>query len=253
MVKLIEQNFSNFYLEMAQIKGCAYNLGAKYNWVKSIDEKWPSGIFDIRLKKNGSDEDIQELVMKMKSGLLPRTIMTGPSTMPNDFDAYFGQYGLTKMYEASGMALHLTDLRPEQLIPDLQISVVNEEMLQSWCKIVYSELFRRSDGAIEDFYQLIQLAIEKEKIQCFAAKYQGKIVATSCLYAHEGVAGIYFVATLQEYRGRGIGRQITIAPLLFAKEQGYKIATLQASPLGVGVYGRIGFKEYCRLGRYQFR
>ncbi len=62
-----------------------------------------------------------------------------------------------------------------------------------------------------------------------------------------GVAGIYNVATVEEARGKGIGAAMTYAPLLEARELGYKIAVLQSSSMGYGVYKKLGFEEYCRL------
>jgi len=64
------------------------------------------------------------------------------------------------------------------------------------------------------------------------------------------VAGIYCVAVCSEYRNRGIGKAITMAPLLQAKKKGYEISILTSSELGFNVYSRIGFKECCKYGQY---
>ena len=43
---------------------------------------------------------------------------------------------------------------------------------------------------------------------------------------------------------------MTLAPLLEARAMGYRIGVLHASEMGLGVYRRLGFQEYCRLGGY---
>ncbi|PKM48912.1 MAG: hypothetical protein CVV02_18295 [Firmicutes bacterium HGW-Firmicutes-7] len=252
---LIEQNYSDFYVEMAKLNGCEHSIGNSYNWVRGDEGNWPSGIFDINLQVDSSNYMIKNIVMRMKEGLLPNTIMTGPSTMPKDYDTYFYEYGLKRKYEATGMAIDILNINSEYLssINDIKVSVLeDEEFLFNWCKIVCIELFGKSEiKAIEDFYDLIKLTFSNDNFKCFVAKYKGEIIATSFLYVNKDIAGIYFVATDKAHQNRGIGKLITMAPLIFAKERGYRLAILQASPLGEIIYKKIGFKEYCRLGRYQ--
>ena len=85
----------------------------------------------------------------------------------------------------------------------------------------------------------------------YVATLDGRPVATSQLFVGAGVAGIYNVTCLPEARGQGIGRAITLAPLLEARRQGYATSILQASDLGYPVYRRLGFRDYGRLNAYQ--
>jgi hypothetical protein len=43
---------------------------------------------------------------------------------------------------------------------------------------------------------------------------------------------------------------MTLAAMRKAADLGCRVAVLRASQMGVGVYRRIGFKEYCKLGLY---
>ena len=84
----------------------------------------------------------------------------------------------------------------------------------------------------------------------YLGRQDGRAVSTSLLVAAGGVAGIYNVATLAEYRGRGIGAALTVAPLIEARDMGYRVGALQSSDMGYGVYQRLGFREYCRLRQF---
>jgi len=68
----------------------------------------------------------------------------------------------------------------------------------------------------------------------------------------DGVAGIYNVATLPEARGKRIGSMITAAPLIDARERGYRISILHSTKMGYNVYRRLGYQEICRLIRYEW-
>ena len=89
-----------------------------------------------------------------------------------------------------------------------------------------------------------------ERLIGFGAFVDGKMVASWAAFLSDKIAGIYWVATLPEYRKKGIGLQVTLAPLLHAREKGCALAVLQATTAGESVYKKLGFREHCRLGRY---
>ncbi len=70
------------------------------------------------------------------------------------------------------------------------------------------------------------------------------------VFYSSGVAGIYNVAVLPEYRNRGIGTAITMAALIQAKKKGYEISTIVSSDMGFKVYSKIGYKGCCKYDQY---
>ena len=65
----------------------------------------------------------------------------------------------------------------------------------------------------------------------------------SVVFLGAGVAGVQFVATLQEARGQGIGAAMTLAPLHEVQQMGYQIGILQSSDMGVKLYQQLGFQR----------
>jgi GNAT superfamily N-acetyltransferase len=73
--------------------------------------------------------------------------------------------------------------------------------------------------------------------------------AAMALLSH-GIAGVYFVGTLEAARGKGIGDLVTRAVTNRAFDDGARAVTLQASPMGEAIYARMGYRELYRYTTY---
>jgi hypothetical protein len=76
-------------------------------------------------------------------------------------------------------------------------------------------------------------------------------VATSTLFLGVIAMGVHVVLTVEEARWRAIGAAMILAPLLEAREMGYRVGVLRSSYLGYPVYRRLGFREYCKIRVYE--
>lgn len=87
-------------------------------------------------------------------------------------------------------------------------------------------------------------------VALFVGYVAGEPACTSALVPTTGVAGIYWVATRERFRGRGHGAAVTWQAVYAGREQGCRVASLQASELGRPVYARMGFvhdRDYARF------
>jgi GNAT superfamily N-acetyltransferase len=78
----------------------------------------------------------------------------------------------------------------------------------------------------------------------------GEPVCTSHLLVDGDTAGIYWVATAEQQRGRGFGAVITRSAVDEAARRGCSMVGLQASPLGKPVYERMGFRVVAEYETY---
>jgi GNAT superfamily N-acetyltransferase len=65
--------------------------------------------------------------------------------------------------------------------------------------------------------------------------------------------GVYFVATRERARGRGLATRLTAAALVEARGRGCATSSLQASALGEPIYTALGYASCFRLHMYERR
>jgi GNAT superfamily N-acetyltransferase len=68
-------------------------------------------------------------------------------------------------------------------------------------------------------------------------------VGSAMAFDHDGDCGIYNVGTEDRARRHGVGTAMTARLLLDARDRGCRTATLQSTPIGEGVYARLGFRS----------
>jgi GNAT superfamily N-acetyltransferase len=95
---------------------------------------------------------------------------------------------------------------------------------------------------------------EEVDVRLYQARSDGEPVSILGTIDHEGGdCGIYFVATEEHARGRGLSTRLLQAALAEARERGCVTSSLQASAMGEPVYTKLGYRSYFRLHMYERR
>jgi hypothetical protein len=81
-----------------------------------------------------------------------------------------------------------------------------------------------------------------ENVVAFLALLDGEPVSIAMTMVSHGVAGIYWVGSLEQARGKGLGRAVTVAATNAGFDLGDKVAPLQASPMGKPIYLELGYE-----------
>jgi GNAT superfamily N-acetyltransferase len=69
----------------------------------------------------------------------------------------------------------------------------------------------------------------------------------------DGDAGVFFVATLPEARGRGLASGLLAGAMLEARARGCDLSTLQATKVGEPVYARLGYERFGAIEMWEKR
>jgi GNAT superfamily N-acetyltransferase len=81
-----------------------------------------------------------------------------------------------------------------------------------------------------------------ENVVAFIAYLDGNPVSIAMTIVSHGVAGVYWVGSLEAARGKGLGRVVTAAATNAGLAMGAEVASLQASVMGKPVYLAMGYE-----------
>jgi len=212
-----------------------------------------NGVLEARLDPAKAETIIRDKLRYFQARNKPMMWWTGPVSSPSDLGRLLLRNRFIHAGDQPGMAVDLDTLdqalsRPEGFTTEL---VRNDDHLKDWLTIVRKgfDLPRFAAEALFDYFTGLGFK-ENATRRNYLGRLHGKPVASSTLFLGSGVAGIYYVATLPRARRRGVAAVMTLTPCLEAREMSYKIGILQSSQMAVNIYRRLGFKEYCTLGRY---
>lgn len=251
LVEAIEANQFEFSADLGRSSRAELHEDLDIVWfVTGIPFPTFNRVLRAQFETSDIDARIETALAPFKSRNVPMMWHTGPTTRPADLGEHLTAHGLMRTENEPGMAVDLLALDDDLAIPSaLAIERIGDiEGLRKWCDI-FAFTFELPDGVAEAIFDVeLDLGVGKHPWRrLYVGLLRGEPVATSLLFLGAGVAGIYGVGTVPDARRRGIGKAMTVVPLLEARAMGYRIGVLHSSPMGLGVYRRLGFQEYCRL------
>ena len=204
-------------------------------------------VIDIKIRENAKSK-IEDIVSFFKKRNLPFLCLIGPNTKPNHIRELLIENNLRLVIKEPAMAFFLDNLEVINK-PFIKLEIVKPgdyEELIIWNNI-RKEVYEFPEETLTKSYLIPVL---DSKVTAYMAYFEKKPIATSLAFYNSGVAGIYSVTTLPEYRGKGIGTYMTYLLMQDAKKKGYELITLHSSEKGLNVYRKLGFREYDYIDYY---
>ena len=249
LLRAMEANIQEGWLRLGRGLGAEIHDEPELLWFLSgIPFHLANGVVRAPFPSDVGEATLDERIERLTAHGVPIVWLVGPSTQPTDLGSYLERRGWSHDDEAPGLAVDLHTLNePLSLPPHITIErVSDEETLKTWLRIIFVGSELPEEGLLSLLDVVTRFGFKHgAAVHYYLGMLGDKPVATSLLYLGGGVAGIYNVATLPEARRRGIARALTLAPLLEARAWGYRIGILQATPMGINIYHRMGFREYC--------
>jgi len=203
-----------------------------------------NGVCEARFDDWGSRA--QEVADTFVARGLPWFWWVTPTTTSPELEGVLHRHGMTRM-DVPGMHLDLDGWEPAPAPAGVELVAGSPDEAES-----VDTLLRAFGLPAASRGPLMAHATAFARANTFSvfARVDGQAVAGGLGLVAEETVGLYVVATLEEFRGRGIGGAVTEALLAEGKAHGARHAILHTTPMGRPVYERIGFAEVCPTAQY---
>ena len=241
------------------LKGCARARVCVETDLVLVDSGIESDTFNLacraRLSAASARARIDEAIDFLMSENRPFTFWVLPGDGPPDLPRLLTEAGLAEVGTETAMVLDLASHRTAAPSTGIDIRRVStREDLAAFADVCAANS-TPPDPYVAAYYRLTERAF----LDCGSPQrlYLGCVderpVATAEVAIAAGVAGLYNISTLAQFRGRGVGGAMTSHCLEQAKRLGMQSAVLQASTEGEPVYRRLGFSATGLVTEYKPR
>ncbi|MCK4265211.1 GNAT family N-acetyltransferase [Candidatus Babeliales bacterium] len=215
-----------------------------------IDSKLSSNTFNAICDGTITKELAQQVVDYYQKINSPMAWWIGPNSQKNDTDEVLKSAGLVHDETDVGMFCDLSKIPDSYPMPKtLKIKICKTPQDFIDFGEAASTCFDSPDNInVKKFYKQVGLLNKKDfsNSVSYIGYENDQPIATAFLLLTD-VAGIYDITTHPEKRNKGYGSAMFYKVLAEAKERGYKVGVLEASPSGLNIYKRFGFEEICKF------
>jgi N-acetylglutamate synthase len=107
----------------------------------------------------------------------------------------------------------------------------------------FQKTFSLANQLPDTGFWLSKALLDAPEWDLFVGFLDGNPVSTGFGFTSDGITGVWGIATLPQYRGRGMGTAITWAVVYSGGEKGADAAYLWATEMGFSVYQKMGFRH----------
>lgn len=214
----------------------------------------PHPLFNNILKTNLRSEvqnHIRTIIHDYNENQVPFIWRVWDHDNPKNLDSLLRENGAYQIPGTALMAIDLESYHPmSEPLPELKIRTVRNQK--------HSIDFSECSSAVFDIPKLVSTTISEiigkqdQNIDSYIGYIEDTPVSTGTIFYSNGVAGIYNVATLPDFQGKGIGVEMMTTMLLKAKLDDIKTTLLHATPAGIRLYEKLGFQTFGEMRQYLF-
>jgi len=121
--------------------------------------------------------------------------------------------------------------------------VTTDAEFEQWLNVTASRRNPQEAPLLRKYFESFKPSKNNQKISFYLGSFNGKVAGSSLMYFSQDFTSLYWVGVHPDHRRHGLGSALSYFPLKDAVAKGYRWSVLQAQPLGVPVYPKLGFRK----------
>jgi GNAT superfamily N-acetyltransferase len=212
-----------------------------------------SRVLLARFPQEDAEDRVAEILSYFKQWDAGVSWVVGPTSWPPKLGEYLHNQGFGSSEMWTGMAMNLVDLPPHSPpnAPGVRIETVDDdEGLRLWATLSpeSAAAHEEAEGSLNVFAP--QNAGSETHSRFYLAYVDGAPASRCMSFSRGGVVGLYWISTLPEHRGKGLGTAVGRRALEDARTLGSRVAVMPAPNRGLALCERLGFQAYCQFSVY---
>lgn len=224
-----------FWTMVGQIAGYEARNETGYQYVKSPNI---GGLNYVYIAKDYKTPDVVMNIMKDRAFTI---------FFEADDDDHMFKY-ITSLKESDNfttMGMDLQKLDPNMAFkPGVKVwKVTTDAEFEQWLKVSAARRTPQEEPLLRKYFDNFKPSKNNPKISFYLGSINGVVVGSSLMYYSQDFTSLYWVGVHPNHRRHGLGTALSYFPLKDAIAKGYRWSVLQAQPLGVPVYPKLGFNK----------
>lgn len=251
IARLIEANTVEYFLRLGRLGDSEVYDTPELKYL--LNNSWHNRVLRVQMEETVARQAIESLSTKIAARKSLVLWLVTPFSFPSSTPDLLAEHGFIRLTEWKSMAIRLTSASLSAITPaGLEIVPARDDhSLATWADVMVRSFEIDPEIAGPYARYFVDASTGQENgTDYYLGLLHGEPVATAALFYGETTAGIYWVGTLQEHRGKGIAQAMMAHVLRNARTAGYGLATLNASRMGYPLYRKLGFEEYFTTALY---
>ena len=248
--QVIERNHFAALREFSQARGSELLVNDEMIRVSS-GLRYP--LFNLVVRPRFSDRDVDDRIRQVKEYFrlrdLPFLFLVHPSSSPPNLRERLEAAGFRLGGSQDGMALLRVNPNVRTNL-GVQVEIASTQQAIRTAGKICASVFQLPDMVSRYMTEVLMSSLGDPAVNVYLASVQGVPAATCTSVVMSGGTGLYNVATLSGYRGRGVASTLLLKTIQDAHAMGQEIIVGHVGPEVARFYRDFGFSTYFKIWVY---